>query len=805
LQTPALPEFAASSFDGATFRLLAEYLPTPCWIANADGSIGWYNRRWHEYCGTTPEQMEGWGWQSVHDPVLLPAVVERWTFSIATGEPFEMTFPMRGADGLFRPFLTRVEPFRDALGQVAHWFGVNTDVSEQRAVEDALRDASVRNEALAAEQAAILGQLAEGVVVTDCEGRTVFFNEAAARLHGGKWLGVQLDDYSEAYRLLTEDGQPHPPRELPLARAVLDGETIVDARWRIRRPDGSEVLVIGSAKPVYEAEGTLIRAVLTMRDDTERWAAEQALLELTTTLEARVEERTRQRDRTWRNSQDLLLVISFDGVFQAANPAWTHVLGWQPEDIVGCCHLDFIHPDDHASSQGALLAAASNGLPRYENRYRHKEGSYRWVSWVASPEESFIYASGRDITVEKEAAEALAQAEEQLRQSQKMEAVGQLTGGIAHDFNNLLQGISGSLELMRTRAAQGRTAEFGRYIETAMGSATRAAALTHRLLAFSRRQTLEPRPTEVNRLVGGMEELFHRTVGPGIQVETSFAAEPWPVLCDPHQLENALLNLIINARDAMPDGGHLLIETTNTALLERRGAPKDWPPRNVPPGEYVALSVVDTGTGMPPEVMARAFDPFFTTKPLGQGTGLGLSMIYGFVRQSGGHVRLRSEVGQGTTVAIYLPRHLGAIHPKPGVNETADLQAASASAVVLVVEDEPDVRMVIVEVLSDLGYAVLEAADGRSGLQILESGTRIDLLLTDVGLPGGMNGRQLADAARLRRPELHVLFVTGYADSVAVGYGQMEPGMQVMTKPFALGALAARVQGILTVDQMGLI
>ena len=388
--------------------------------------------------------------------------------------------------------------------------------------------------------------------------------------------------------------------------------------------------------------------------------------------------------------------------------------------------------------------------------------------------------------------------EQALRQSQKMEAVGQLTGGLAHDFNNLLTGISGSLELMRSRITQGRTAELGRYIETATASANRAAALTHRLLAFSRRQTLDPKPTDVNQLVGGMEELLRRTVGPAIQLETSFAAEPWPTLCDPHQLESALLNLVLNARDAMPDGGHLLIETANTALLDRRGAPKDWPPRSVPPGEYMALSVADTGTGMPPDVIARAFDPFFTTKPIGQGTGLGLSMIYGFVQQSGGHVRLRSEEEQGTTVAIYLPRHLGAVADEQEARDTSELPEAGASAVVLVVEDEPAVRMIVVDVLSDLGYAVLEAVDGRSGLQILDSGTRIDLLLTDVGLPGGMNGRQLADAARQRRPGLKVLFVTGYAESVAVGDGRMEHGMQVMTKPFAVAALAARVQGIIS-------
>ena len=389
-----------------------------------------------------------------------------------------------------------------------------------------------------------------------------------------------------------------------------------------------------------------------------------------------------------------------------------------------------------------------------------------------------------------------------LRQSQKMEAVGQLTGGIAHDFNNLLAGISGGLELVRARVAQGRTAELDRYIDAAMGSASRAAALTHRLLAFSRRQTLDPKLTDVNGLVAGMEDLFRRTVGPGIRIETTLIGKPWPTLCDPNQLENALLNLVINARDAMPDGGQLLIETTNTVLRDRRGVLKEQPPQDVPPGEYVCLSVADTGTGMSPEVIARAFDPFFTTKPTGQGTGLGLSMIHGFMHQSGGHVRLRSEVGQGTTVAIYLPRHLESGTGAADGNEASQSSNRMTSAVVLVVEDEPDVRMIIVEVLSDLGYTVHVAADGRSGLKFLESGTRIDLLLTDVGLPGGMNGRQLADAARQQRPDLSVLFVTGYAESVAASDGRMEPGMQVMTKPFSLDALAAKVQGIVAADQL---
>jgi len=349
---------------------------------------------------------------------------------------------------------------------------------------------------------------------------------------------------------------------------------------------------------------------------------------------------------------------------------------------------------------------------------------------------------------------------------------------------------------MRIRTGQGRTAEIDRYIEVAMTSVNRAAALTHRLLAFSRRQTLNPKPTEVNRLVSGIEELFSRTVGPGIEVETRLAGDLWPALCDPNQLENALLNLVINARDAMPDGGRLLIETANSVFPDWRGGSNSVPLGKVPAGEYMGLFVTDTGMGMPPDVIARAFDPFFTTKPTGQGTGLGLSMIYGFVQQSDGHVLLSSEAGQGTMVSIYLPRHLGAADRVKEAGATTMPPQAETGAVVLLVEDELAVRMVVVEVLSELGYTVLEASNGQSALVVVNSGVRIDLLLTDVGLPGGMNGRQLADAARERRPGLKVLFVTGYAESAAVGSGQMEQGMEVMTKPFTLEMLPAKVQGM---------
>jgi signal transduction histidine kinase len=398
-------------------------------------------------------------------------------------------------------------------------------------------------------------------------------------------------------------------------------------------------------------------------------------------------------------------------------------------------------------------------------------------------------------TLEQRVAERTAEllrAEEQLRQAQKMEAVGQLTGGLAHDFNNLLTAITGALELLGTRITQGRLKDLERYVAAANGAAKRAAALTHRLLAFSRQQTLDPRPTDVNRLVAGMEELVRRTIGPAITLEVVGAAGLWPTLVDPHQLENALLNLAINARDAMPGGGRLTVETANTRLDARVAMTRD-----MEPGQYVTVSVTDTGTGMTPDVIARAFDPFFTTKPLGQGTGLGLSMIYGFARQSGGQVRIYSEVGQGTTMRLYLPRHVGEAEAAEDMPNLAQAPRAAAGQTVLVVDDEPTIRMLVREVLEDLGYAAVEAADGASGLSILRSDARIDLLVTDVGLPGGMNGRQLADAARTTRPDLKVLFITGYAENAVIGNGHLEPGMHVMTKPFAMEALASRIKELI--------
>ncbi|MET3901237.1 signal transduction histidine kinase/CheY-like chemotaxis protein [Devosia sp. UYZn731] len=392
-----------------------------------------------------------------------------------------------------------------------------------------------------------------------------------------------------------------------------------------------------------------------------------------------------------------------------------------------------------------------------------------------------------------ERTQELMAAEETLRQSQKMEAVGQLTGGLAHDFNNILAGIGGSLELMQTRLAQGRISDLDRYLTGALGGAKRAASLTQRLLAFSRRQTLDPQPADLNRLVVGLHDLINRSVGPEIEVEVAGAGGLWTTFVDVGQLENALLNLCINARDAMPDGGKLTIETANRWFDER--AAKE---RGLAPGQYVSLCVSDTGTGMSDETMARAFDPFFTTKPTGQGTGLGLSMVYGFAGQSNGSVRIYSELGQGTMACIYLPRHAGEMGTQDILPDLSAAPRSSGHETILVVDDEPLVRMVAVEILDELGYNVIEAGDGPQALRILNSNRVIDLLVTDVGLPNGMNGRQLADAARAGRPRLQVLFITGYAENAVLNHGHLAPGMHVMTKPFVAETFGRRVRELIS-------
>ena len=573
-----------------------------------------------------------------------------------------------------------------------------------------------------------------------------------------------------------------------VAQVLASGE-LFSEEYRLVQPDGSVWWVLAEGRCKLAADGTARRFPGVSFDITDRKHAEQRLHELNLDLERQVIERSQERGTTWQVSPDLLGALNSQGYFVTSNPAWRTVLGWSEAEVASMSIFELLHPDDVERTRGGFnLTQQGQPAIRFPNRYRCKDGSYRWISWVGVPDGGMVYCSGRDITEEREQADALERAQDALRQSQKMEAVGQLTGGLAHDFNNLLAAISGSLEVMQMRIAQGRTGEIDRFMMAAKGAVRRAAALTHRLLAFSRRQTLDPKPTDANRLVADMEELVRRTIGPGIQLSVAGASGLWSTLVDPNQLENALLNLCLNARDAMPDGGRLTIATANETLDELEARERD-----LPPGPYVSVSVTDTGVGMPPDVAAKAFDPFFTTKPLGAGTGLGLSMTYGFARQSGGQVRIRSEPGSGTTMCLYLPRHdAEASLESPAAGSEAPGRAGTGE-VVLVVDDEPTIRMLIVEVLREAGYVAVEAFDAQSALRALESLSRIDLLVTDVGLPGGLNGRQIADAARVKRRDLKVLFITGYAENAALGGGILERGMSVVAKPFEIESLARKI------------
>ena len=554
-------------------------------------------------------------------------------------------------------------------------------------------------------------------------------------------------------------------------------------------------------EPVRDADGRVSGIFCQGTDVTAQRETQNALRELNETLERRVEERTAQLRQTENSVRSLIDsvhqymgMLDIHGLVRVFNQAALDGIAARLDEVVG---MPFWETPWFAGSaalpvhiKAAFRSVAAGGQLR-EELALDLPGGRRIFDFAMRPIRD---AAGNVVMVAAEAIDITErrQAEAALRQAQKMEAVGQLTGGLAHDFNNLLASVIGNLELMRMRVSQGVPQEVGRHIDQAMAAADRASALTHRLLAFSRRQTLDPKVTDVSRLVTSMTELIERTVGPAITVRARVDAGPCMTLCDPNQLENALLNLAINARDAMPDGGQLTLEVGRRMVEPGSAAAAD----GTPPGEYVCLGVADTGTGMSPDVASRAFDPFFTTKPIGQGTGLGLSMIFGFVKQSRGHVQIDTAVGAGTRVRIYLPTHSGAADAAAPAEPAAPEAAGGAQKTVLIVDDESALRELLAMLLGDLGYQVMQAEDAASGLEILRAPLAIDLLVSDVGLPGQMNGRQMADAARELRPELGVLFITGYAEKTVVGNGVMPEGMQVMTKPFSLANFSAKVAGM---------
>ncbi len=891
----------------ARLQAITDSIDQMIWSTRPDGYHDYFNRRWYEYTGIPEGSTDGEEWLGLFHPDDQARTDAVWRNCLRTGEPYNIEYRLRHHSGEYRWVAGRAQPIRDETGAITRWYGTCTDIHDVRQAQDALRETEERyryavrattdavwdwdfatnavlwNDALHTAfghapadveptgawwiahihpddfarvhesiHAAIDGKgtnwtdeyrfrradgsyadvLDRGAVIRDPDGRATRMIGAMLDLTERKAANAALRQSETRYRTLFEaidagfcvievmfDGDaardyrfveinPAFQRQTGLSDAI--GKTMrqlapeTDQRWidlygniaTSRAATRVEDFFPGldrwfdvHAYPVDAPE--LRRVAVLFNDVTQGKLAELRLTELNRTLEDRVTATVAERDMIWRTSQDLFAVTGMDGTYRSVNPAWTNVLGYEPAEVVGSLAGMFIHPDDVGEARNVLarlvVGEVVSGL---DLRMMHKDGGTRWVSWTCVPDGDVFYSSGRDVTARKEL-------EEQLRQSQKMEAVGQLTGGIAHDFNNLLTIVSGNIDMAKRSLGPDGDARALRSLGNAAKGADRAAALTQRLLAFSRRQPLQPRATDINKLITGMTELLDRALGETVDLQVVAGAGLWRVEVDPNQLENAVLNLAVNARDAMadvkkPGGGKLTIETTNAHIDEAYAAAQ----REVAPGQYVLISVTDTGEGMPPDIVAKAFDPFFSTKDVGKGTGLGLSQVYGYVKQSGGHVKIYSEPGEGTTIKLYLPRLVADMNAAD--EEDVVLEAPTpGQESILVVEDDDDVRIYTVDSLRELGYRVLEAHDGASALRLLE---RQDapprLLLTDVVMPG-MSGRELADQARLLYPDMRILYTTGYARNAIVHGGRLDPGVELLPKPFTFEALAVKIRQVI--------
>ncbi len=891
-QRKAEEQFRASEDQ---FRTMANAMPQLAWMANPDGWIFWYNQGWYDYTGTTPQQMEGWGWQSVHDPAELPKVMERWQASIASREQFEMVFPLRSAGGEFRAFLTRAAPIKDASGKVVRWFGTNTDVDEQKRTEEALIESRQR-------LAGIVGSAMDAIITVDEQQRIVLFNAAAERMFRcteAEALGEPIERLIPQHFRAAHGGHIRDFRETNVTDRTLS--PLGGALWALRA-DGEEFQIEASISSVERGGKKLFTVIL--RDITERKQAEDNLRK----------SEDRYRDLV-ENSQDLICTHNLEGKLLSANQASARLLGYEVAELLNTPMREIIAPEfreqfdqylfrlkDHGADKGLMAVLARTGERRiweYDNTLRtegvpapivrgmahdvtervlaekalrlseerlrlavraaamgvwelqfstrtliwtpevldifgvpadapkpsfeeaagctHPEdralveeqfdlllagkpiqfdhriirpdGTVRWIEVTAQAEFDASGQPVRSIGVIRDVTESR-QLEGRFRQAQKMEAVGRLAGGVAHDFNNILMIITGYGDLLKGHL--GGDERLRPMIEAILKAANRAASLTHQLLAFSRKQTLVPKVLDLNNVLADLGKMLPRLIGEDIDLEIVPGNGLGRVMADASQIQQVIMNLVVNARDAMPDGGRLTIETANAKWDEESARECGIEAK---PGSFALLSVTDNGIGMDRETRAHLFEPFFTTKGVDKGTGLGLSIVYGVVNQSGGFILVDSEPGQGTRFKIYLPR----IEAEEANTSASNVPPKSrrGSETILLVEDEQGVREAISHFLRAQGYTVLEAHNPSVAIEIAQQQRdRIHLLLTDVIMPE-MNGPGLAKQLTATHPEMSVLFISGYTDRGITGGATIDAEMNFLQKPFGLDVLGRKLRDIL--------